>query len=64
MIRDILTKFTDYYNREDYTRPVKDTIRIGVDYKTKLKFDKYESDLKRRKIYDNALGAIEEPTFD
>lgn len=60
IIRDILTKFTDYYNREDYTRSIEETMRNGIDSKTKKKFDKYNSEFK----YRDALKFVKEPIFD
>tara|TARA_B110001454_G_C12663835_1_gene410655 strand:+ start:270 stop:1187 length:918 start_codon:yes stop_codon:yes gene_type:complete len=64
VIRKVISRLTHYYELGDYTRPIEDTLRIGVDSQTKIKFYKYAKDLKIRTKYQEALNQIEEPTFD
>lgn len=63
-MRKIFSSLTYYLNYNDYTRDIKDSFRIGTDFKTKLVYDKYAINFKMRKNYQDALNGIEEPIFD
>lgn len=59
-MRKIFSRLTYYINNDDYTRDIKDSLRIGTDFKTKLVYDKYDIKFKMR----IAMTTIEEPVFD